>query len=108
MPCYSVQKMSVVFKAENEEVLKAAFLTLNWPYRKVGNKVKIDDDIVLDLEAEQATLTGSNSRMTVIQDRLNLLKRTYSMESIKKAAGRNWSVKMSKTTKDAGVMMRRN
>lgn len=108
MPCYTVQKMSVVFKAEHEEVLKAAFQTLNWPYRKVGNKVNLDGDIVLDLEAEQAILTGSNSRMTVIQDRLNLLKRTYAMESIKKAAGRIWSVKMSKTVKDAGVMMRRN
>jgi hypothetical protein len=100
--------MSVVFKAENEEVLKAAFLTLNWPYRKVGNKVKLDNDIMLDLEAEQATLTGSSSRLSVIQDRLNLLKRTYSMESIKKVAGRNWSVKMSKSAKDAGVLMRRN
>lgn len=100
--------MSVAFKAQNEDLLVAALNELNWEFQKIGQKITISSlGITLDLAAEQASLSSSD--LKGVQDKLNILKRAYAMEGIKKLARKqHWSIKLKAGSATQGVMQRRN
>ena len=86
MPCYEVRTMNVEFIAKNVKLLEEALTALKWKFTKTDSKIKIGD-ITLDLEAGKATLP------TTAQEKLNELKRAYSMQVIKTASAANgWSI----------------
>lgn len=99
--------MSVVFKAQNEDLLIAALDELNWKFQRIGKKISVSGGIVLDLATEQALLTGSD--MGMAQEKLNTLKRAYAMEAIKQLARKqHWSLKLKAGQSTQGVLQRRN
>jgi len=108
MPCYTVQTMSVAFKAQNEDLLIAALNELDWKFQKIGRKISIlGQGIVLDLATEQAVLTGAG--LQVAQDNLNQLKRAYAMEAVKQLTRKqHWSIKLKAGSATAGELQRRN
>ena len=113
MPCYTVQTMSVAFKAKHKDMLLAALMELNWQYQEIGQKIRIlSQGITLDLATEQANLQSSNLQAS--QDQLNTLKRAYAMEGVKVLARKqHWAIKLktgesSKVGTIKGVLQRRN
>lgn len=114
MPCYTVQTMSVSFKAQNEDMLVAALNghqdTRTWSFRKVGKMIEVQTNngsITLDLAAETASLRGQDT--SKLQADLNELKRAYSMEAVKVIARRqHWTLKTQPANKMKGVLQRRN
>ncbi len=112
MPCYEVQTMSVEFVAKHRDLLEKALKALNFNYTIKGDTLVIDHEITIDLKAEKAVITYTNTGMsangvkdkTRLQEKLNSLKRGYSMEAIKKAAYMNgWSLGRA-TSKSLGVV----
>jgi hypothetical protein len=108
MPCYTVQTMSVTFKAQNAELLLEAVKSLGLRFT-AGRKINIttrSGRIIIDLDAETAELSGSST--TLVQNDLNELKRAYSMEALKVIARKqHWSLKSKPSNKMAGVLQRR-
>ena len=92
MPCYTVQKISVKFKAKHIDVLEEACARLGLTFKEEGRYSNIGLGlIVVDKVSEEATSRFSSD--------INLLKRTYSEVAIEKvAAKKNWLLK--KTNKN--------
>lgn len=90
MPCYEVRTMSVEFYAQHIKVLERALSELGWKFFKTNDEERIninDGEIVIDLKA------GSAKIRETAQDKLNQLKRAYSLESIKTAARNHaWTI----------------
>lgn len=102
--------MSVAFKAENKDLLVEALKAIDYPFRYIGNKIEVRTPggmITLDLAAETASLSGQDTKF--LQEALNKLKRSYSMEAIKVIAKKqHWTLKTKASNKMAGVLQRRN
>ncbi len=106
MPCWQVQTVSVVFKADHVDLLEKALTALGWSFRidRASKKVHIDEgndwsQIVIDLQAGQAQFRPQ------FQDKINQLKRAYSMEALKKLAVKNrWQIEKKAPTK--GVLVK--
>ena len=88
MPCYTVQLISVEFKAANKELLLSALKKLNWKY-KIDKNIITTNGINIDLKAQTAVSYDSNL--------INKLKREYSIEAIKKATTtKQWTMRKNK------------
>lgn len=91
MPCYTMQLITVVFKAENRELLFKALNELKWQYTASEQTVRVDGKFVIDL---------ANKRVEVpdyLMTQVNELKRQYSIETIKKSAQLNkWTLRQQK------------
>jgi len=82
MPCYEVNRVSVEFKAENEELLKRAANSLEMAFSRCGARITIGGRVFIE-----NGIASSRS-----QDLINQLKRAYSQEVVKAAAkSRGWS-----------------
>lgn len=100
MPCYTVQEMSVEFRAAHADLLEKAMSALGWRFDKVAAELyRLQNGIELNLLTGKATIRAGQ------QDKLNELKRQYSAEAIKRLAAKNrWTV--SKTTATKGKFIR--
>lgn len=96
MPCYEVRTLSVEFKAEHIDLLEKALDSLGWIRDWNGAKTfcRLNNGIELDLRTGKATIQEGQ------QDRLNQLKRAYSMEALKQVTVKNrWQINKIKATK---------
>lgn len=97
MPCYTVRKTSVEFKADHVASLEKALTQLGWSYNLQGQRVSVypkgGATITLNLADGKATIeVGQN-------DKLNELKRAYSMEQVKRAGlAKRWQTTVTKKT----------
>lgn len=91
MPCYQVQTYSVKFQMANFDLLSRALGKLNWNVKWKDDRISLfSGGIVLDLEKQEARVEDR------YQNKLNELKRVYSIEAIDKVAKLNmWSKKMA-------------
>ena len=79
MPCYTVQLVSVVFKAKHKDVLKAAAKQLNWSYEESERWPHVYvGGMKIDLERESQTVRADQVPA------LNKLRQTYSYCALKK------------------------
>lgn len=100
MPCYTVQLVSVVFKAKHKDVLKAAAMQLNWSYAETRNKVYVGN-IVVDMEKQTATVPQN------LQSELNKLKQTYSYCALQQVARqKNWKLFKNPQKQNAYVLQK--
>ena len=84
MPCYTVRLVSVIFKAQNEGILKQAAEALGWGYSKQGNTAYIGA-VTVDLNTQTAQAYD--------QSDINALKRAYSQAAVKQAArAKGWTL----------------
>jgi hypothetical protein len=109
MPCYTAQTMSVEFQAENTDLLLEALREMKIKYRQHGMQLHLyGGSIVLDLQNQQAQLTGSDT--TQLQKQLNKIKQGYSLQAIKtRCAKHHWLHDAAKATAGlfSGTMMKR-
>lgn len=95
MPCWEVQTMSVEFVAKHIDLLEKALQAAKFKYTINGNIVTIDNGAIkIDLKAEKAEIQYSyGTSKNKLQEKLNVLKKAYSVEALKKAALMNgWSM----------------
>lgn len=99
MPCYTVQTMSVEFKAEHLDLLGKAITALGWKVSATSNnwwsvQPTGATPFTIDFKAQKAVIVSSQ------QAKLNELKRAYSMEALKRVAVKNrWQISKTKATK---------
>ena len=95
MPCYTVQTMSFVFKAEHADLLTRAIEALGLTTTiTTDGRLRLSNGIVLDLKLGKAEIQAGQ------QADLNALKRAYSMQALKwVAAKNNWQVAKNKPLK---------
>jgi hypothetical protein len=91
MPCYEMRTVSVEFKAENLNLLKAAAESINRSFEKLQSKNAVMiGGMFIDLDEGEAEIRASQ------QNELNALKRAYSKQCIKAAAKKaQWSCKFA-------------
>ena len=90
MPCYEVNTLTVEFQAKHVDLLESAARSLGMSFTKLRSGLVFVDEITIDLTSGEATYQSRKS--ATAQEKLNLLKRQYSVEAIKTAATRTgWS-----------------
>lgn len=98
MPCYTVQTMSVEFRAAHADLLDAAIQRLGWTMEKQRG-----DRVIRIPGAPAMRWDNIAERMEIQvgqQDRLNELKRAYSAECLRRVAQLNrWTVSRATATK---------
>lgn len=92
MACYTVNLVSVEFKAKNEDILIQALNSLGWNFRKIGQAIYVGMlGGIIDLEKQSARIDETG------QSRLNELKREYSKQVLLTAAQKKkWVLKQMK------------
>ena len=88
MPCYTVNLITVSFKAKNITLLEKALETLNWNYSRHENIINVRGLFNINLDS-QTVQTRENRQSDV-----NILKRKYSEMAIETMAKKKrWIVK---------------
>jgi hypothetical protein len=88
MPCYTVQLMTVEFRAESRELLLKALQRLNLRYVESETGIRIPDgNIFIDLKNKKVTMDQRASGI------VNGIKRSYSELAIEKmCAVKKWFI----------------
>ena len=94
MACYTVNMVSVEFKAKYINILRDAAKLLQWSFNERGDNVVSVNGMLIDLTSEQARIADYR------QDDLNKLKRTYSIAAVKELAKKKkWVAKVKGVNK---------
>jgi len=93
MPCYTVRKLSVEFKAKHVDLLKEACKQLGWKVEEDGDLIRINyTRITINLKTNKAEAYN--------QSEINKLKQAYSKKAIEKvAAKKKWLLKQGSNNK---------
>jgi hypothetical protein len=88
MPCYEVRLVSVEFKAAHRDLLLQALKEQRLSYREVGNLIRVEGGIDIDLDAQNVQCPER------LRGLVNGIKQKYSEVVLKKVAEKKkWSVK---------------
>lgn len=99
MPCYTMQTMSVEFKAESRELLIKALKSLGWGFNEAAHSLYLDNGIVLNLHTGRATIASYQ------QSKLNELKRAYSYQALQRVAQKGrWTILQTDKVKMKGML----
>lgn len=91
MPCWTINLISVELKAADKNLLERAIKALNWEHNRVGDVFHIGS--WMQIYGNRIVTKASN------QDRVNALKRQYSIEVVKeKARLKGWTASWQKTS----------
>jgi len=101
MPCYTIQRMSILLNAANRDLLEQAIKDLGLEYTRT-NDTFILNGITINNEGTAEVRRG-------YQDKLNEIKRAYSGQIIKKVArAKRWNGNWKKLSTGAKVAFKRN
>ena len=99
MPCYSVVRLSLVFNALNRDMLEKAIKALGIEYQRNGDIFTLDG---ISIGAEEAIVE------TGFQNQLNVIKRSYSEQIIRKVAkAKKWTGQWKTAKAGKKVVMKR-
>jgi hypothetical protein len=100
MPCYTIQRMSILLNAADRNLLEQAIKGLGLKYTRT-NDTFVLDGITINNEGTAEVRRG-------FQDRLNEIKRAYSGQIIKKVAkAKRWNGNWKKLSTGAKVAFKR-
>jgi hypothetical protein len=99
MPCYTIEKLSLLFSALNRNMLEDAIKALGIEYQRRGDMFVMDG---ITIGNDEATVT------TGFQSQLNAIKRSYSEQIIRKVAKKKkWNGQWKKMKAGKKVVMKR-